>query len=105
MSSYREVLVAVLLATKLASAAIGQEWTPTSAPAFNWGCLASSADGRKLVVGDYFYNRLYVSTNFGSTWTAANSPTNDWNSVACSADGSVIIASGYGPPNGYGVYV
>src|SRR5215470_10279805 len=25
------------------SLAIGQDWTPTSAPQFNWGCLASSA--------------------------------------------------------------
>jgi photosystem II stability/assembly factor-like uncharacterized protein len=97
MRSQREILASVLLASMVASVAIAQEWTPTSAPAYNWSCLASSADGRKLVVGNYSGGQIYVSTNFGSTWTSANSPTNYWNAVACSADGSVIIASGIGP--------
>src|SRR6516164_5374585 len=100
MSSDGKILESVLLAAMLSSVAIGQDWTATSAPELSWKCLASSADGRKLVVGDYVYNPIYVSTNFGSTWTSANSPTNSWSALACSADGSVIIAS-----SGYGVYV
>src|SRR5678810_1240517 len=102
MRPHREVLAGVVLPTMVVLRALAQDWTPTSAPPFNWGCLASSADGRKLIVGSSFYSQIYVSTNFGSTWTPANSPMNDWGAMACSADGSVIIASGYASP---GLYV
>jgi hypothetical protein len=67
MSSQREILAAVLLATMVVLGGIAQDWTPTSAPPFNWGCLASSADGRTLVAGDYTSSQIVVSTNFGST--------------------------------------
>src|SRR5678809_1814830 len=94
MRSHREVLAAILLLAVVASLAMGQDWTPISAPRLNWNCLASSADGRKLFAGTENWNPIYISTNFGATWTPTNSPTNDWSAVACSADGSVIVASG-----------
>src|ERR1700688_4033529 len=91
MISQRKILASVLLATMLASVAIAQDWTPTLAPLFSWGCLAASGDGRTLFAGS---DRLiYSSTNYGDTWTSTSAPVNNWDSLACSVDGSVVIAS------------
>jgi len=101
MSLHREVLAAVLVATMAVSVAFAQDWTPFSVPPGNWGCLASSADGRKLVGADYWNDQVFVSTNFGSTWTLTNlAANNSWSAVACSADGSVIIVGGYAQDQG-----
>src|SRR5579859_7569408 len=74
-----------------------QTFTPTAAPAQNWTCIASSADGSKLAAAAS-YGYLYTSTNFGQTWTAAVTTTNGpeperpWTGVASSADGSKLVA-------------
>ena len=86
----------------------GVTWTPdAAAPAIgSWDspsqCIASSADGNKLVLcvlPDLFppYNTsqglIYVSTNFGDTWNLAQAPANNWNFVASSADGKILLAA------------
>jgi hypothetical protein len=58
-------------------------------------CVASSADGTKLVAGavfeDQFAFQMYTSTNSGVNWTA-RTPSAHWLSVASSADGSTLVA-------------
>ena len=71
---------------------VGQSWTQTSAPFTTWSCVASSADGSKLVAavnGGY----VYTSTNSGFSWTRTSAPSNSWTSVACSANGAEIFAA------------
>jgi len=105
MSSRRRILVAAFLTTLIGSQSLGQDWTPTSAAPLNWRCLASSADGRRLIAG-VCPGLIYSSTNFGSTWTATGAPPKDWDSVACSADGAIIVGSvEYGFGGGNGLYV
>jgi hypothetical protein len=85
----------------------GVTWMPdTAAPAIgSWSspsqCIASSADGNKLVLcvlPAVFppYNPsqglIYVSTNFGDTWNPAQTPTYNWSFVASSADGNTLLA-------------
>ena len=56
-----------------------------------WG-IASSADGKMLVVGEGNYY-TYTSKDYGATWTTT-SPSNYclYSSVACSADGTKLLA-------------
>jgi len=56
----------------------------------NWGALASSADGTKLV-GVIPYNKIYTSTDSGATWTP-RFLTGAWQAVASSADGTKLAA-------------
>ena len=70
----------------------GQDWVLTSAPSTNWSCVASSADGSKLVAA-VDGGLIYTSTNSGGTWVPTTAPSNAWASVACSADGSKVIAA------------
>jgi len=80
----------------------GATWTRTSAPSNNWTCVASSADGTKLMalaglqqmeVDSHFGDGLiYCSLDSGATWTRTSAPTNDWRSVASSADGRKWVA-------------
>lgn len=71
---------------------LSQSWTQTSAHITNWTCVASSADGGKLVaaVNGGF---IYTSTNSGLSWTQTSAPTNSWTSLACSADGTRLFAA------------
>jgi len=78
----------ILLAT--VTAATGQTWIPIATNQ-NWTCIASSADGARIVVGSQF-QPICLSTNSGATWAAVNTPSNLWASVASSADGSVLVA-------------
>jgi hypothetical protein len=57
----------------------------------DWFCVASSADGTKLVAGA-LGGQLYTSTDSGITWIARES-TRNWTSVASSADGTKLVAS------------
>src|SRR6266516_1347250 len=77
----------------VAKPALAQTWMQTSAPTNYWSCVASSADGTKLVAaaGDYSKGLVFTSTNSGATWTPASAPSNYWSSVASSADGSKLI--------------
>lgn len=58
-------------------------------PTAYWTGVASSADGKKLVV--LTPGQIYTSTDAGVTWTATAS-TGSWTGVASSADGSKILA-------------
>jgi hypothetical protein len=60
---------------------------------FDWvGCVASSADGSRLVALDANSGGIYTSTNFGATWATNKSFIWPWKSVAASADGSKLAA-------------
>jgi hypothetical protein len=77
----------------------GVTWTPTSASGGYWSCIASSADGTRLVAVDYY--RVYTSSDFGQTWVQTSAGTNfnynSWISVASSADGTRLVATARGP--------
>jgi hypothetical protein len=74
----------------------GTNWQTNVVPVKNWNCLASSADGTKLVAGAY-NDQIYLSTNSGLTWKAPiNSPVNSWNAIASSSDGIHLVATGSG---------
>ena len=64
-------------------------------PGAAFSCVASSADGSKLVAGSSFEDQyafqMYTSTNSGANWTA-RAPSAHWLSVASSADGSALVA-------------
>jgi hypothetical protein len=73
--------------------ASAQTWTQTSAPVTQWNCLASSADGTKLIAISGFNWNYCISTNSGSTWTTNTEPqagglNSTWQSIAVSADGT-----------------
>ena len=57
-----------------------------------WQCVASSADGTKLVAAIQG-GQIYTSTNAGVTWTAQNSGNHAWQCVASSADGTKLVAA------------
>jgi hypothetical protein len=56
----------------------------------NWGNVASSADGTKLVAC-VSPGQIYTSSDSGATWTAHES-SRDWTGVASSADGTKLVA-------------
>jgi hypothetical protein len=95
----------------------GATWSLTSAPSNQWSCVASSADGCKLVAcaaynssntySNTVWGSIYVSTNSGSDWTVTSAPTNIWNCVASSADGTRLVAAcgGIFPANAGGIFI
>ena len=91
------ILLAVTGMVLGAKTALAQTWTQSSAPNLNWGCVASSADGSRLVAGalDWVY---CISTNSGSTWITNTEPQSQsppygsWSSIASSADGTTLAA-------------
>ena len=90
-----ETLALVLLSLQ---GAYSQTWTPTSAPGKDWFCVASSADGTKLVAGSgqgqvQPGGLIYISTNSGATWNPSTAPYAQWMSIASSADGSRLVAA------------
>ena len=79
----------------------GSTWTLPLPGITNWGALASSADGTKLVAAQE-PGFIYISINSGLTWTQqAAAGSSQWNSIASSADGSKLVALTF---NGPGVY-
>src|SRR4029453_4968620 len=80
------------------SANFGATWTPL--PASGW-CIASSADGVKLVYAFFNHNGfpqgcICVSTNSGDTWTTTSAPLyswTGWTALASSADGTKLAAA------------
>jgi hypothetical protein len=69
-----------------------QTWTKTIAASNDWQCIASSADGTRLVAGQD-PGPLYISTNSGTTWMPTIVSNEFWNSVASSADGTKLLAA------------
>jgi len=83
-----------------------QTWQQTSAPTNEWYCVASSADGVKLVAGASGLlslsgrpGSLFTSSNSGISWTQAAAPSNYWQSVCSSADGTMMFAVAFLPAN------
>src|ERR1039458_2918004 len=90
----------------------GTTWTAPAAPA-GYGyatCVASSADGTKLIAGTFYYDALYISTNSGTDWQPVYA-TNEilWGAVASSADGCKLVAAVYASnlqySNGTWIYI
>ncbi len=80
----------------------GATWTSNNTPSKLLRCIASSADGTRLVAGaaDVFNTNsswIYSSTNFGATWVTNSAPSEYWFSIASSADGSKLVAAGTNP--------
>lgn len=77
---------------------LGQEWAPTTAPAFSWLSLACSADATKLYAVNGPWGgvvwALYRSTNSGATWEPTTAPTKALDHVTCSGDGTKVVAAG-----------
>ena len=97
---YLPLVVAALGALlPVVNPAFAQTWTQTSAPSNLWTAVASSADGRTLVVtaGDFGGDgQIYSSTNSGDTWIPTSAPATNWQAVTSSADGTKLAASGSG---------
>jgi hypothetical protein len=77
----------------------GATWTKFSAtPGLsNWTCVASSANGQILAVGDYYGSqKIQVSTDGGSSWSPGGSFSGNWSSVSLSSDGSTLVAGAGG---------
>ncbi len=73
----------------------GTSWAPAGAVPLGGFCVASSADGLKLVAA-LSDNRIYSSTNSGTTWRTNIALSGSWMSVASSADGTRLIAATFG---------
>jgi hypothetical protein len=58
-------------------------------------CAASSADGKKLVVGR-FGLEIQASRDAGVTWGVTTAPQRNWSALACSQDRTRIAAVGGG---------
>ena len=78
-----------ILVGNVAALNVGTSWT-SHGPSTNWDCLASSADGTKLVAG-VAGGQLYTSADSGTTWTP-HGPSANWGGVASSADGTKLVA-------------
>jgi hypothetical protein len=91
------LVIALFAATQFLPA---QTWTQTIAPSNDWQCIASSADGSRLVAGQD-PGPIYLSTNSGATWVPTIVSNQYWFSVASSADGTKLIAVA---PNNSGNY-
>src|ERR1051326_7650420 len=101
--------------TDATCACFSQQWILTSAPTNEWACVASSADGSKLVAGSYYHfsgnglgdGLIYRSTNGGASWFQTTAPAANWQAVVCSADGVQIAAAinGDGRVDGGPIYI
>jgi hypothetical protein len=73
----------------------GVTWTDrTAAGTRNWGQVASSADGTKLVAVEV-NGGIWVSSNSGSAWSTTGSPTGAkaWSSVCSDGTGTYLAAT------------
>jgi len=91
----------------------GLTWTTNSPPILDqWSTIASSADGRTLIVaaGAGINSRfstngtLFTSTNAGLNWVSNNLPRQYWTSVASSADGRTLFAATSHATNPYATW-
>jgi len=94
-SGHSVFIAAFPIMVAFANSAHAQSWVQTSAPTNLWYCVASSADGSK-VVALANPGAIYVSLDCGTNWTLTSAPSNAWVSVASSADGHFLAASGGG---------
>jgi hypothetical protein len=90
-------IMLVIVAVGVSFRASGQTWQQTTAPAFNYPCIASSADGtRQLTSGFRVTIPIYLSTNRGEAWDVTTAPVGTWNAIASTPDGTKIAAVDYG---------
>jgi len=87
-----KTILGLVLALTVVAPSLGQNWVLASAPSTNWSCVASSADGTKLVAA-VNGGLIYISTNSGGAWMPTSAPTNAWTCVASSADGTRLVAA------------
>jgi hypothetical protein len=88
----KKSLLASAISCFLAHAAISQTWQLTGLGTNDWLCIASSANGKTLIAGQWV-GLLGVSTDGGVTWTTNVMTNGYWNSVASSADGTKLLAA------------
>src|SRR6266567_6137496 len=85
----------IVQAKNLPGNIIGGVWTPHDVGR-SWYCVASSADGTKLVAGvNLGGGQIYTSTDSGMTW-APQLAGGNFRCVASSADGAKLVAGIYG---------
>ena len=89
----RKILLTGIGLIMVAQALTAETWLKTRAMTNNWQCIASSADGKKLVAGT-LSGFIYVSRDSGLTWAQTSAPNQYWNAVASSADGTKLLADG-----------
>jgi len=85
-------MAAVNQSTIYISVDSGLTWTQSGAPGGDWLCIASSADGMRLVAGIYT-GGIWTSADGGQTWTQTSAPGGQWQSIASSADGMRLAAA------------
>ena len=96
----RMLLLTGLMGFLPASFGFGQTWTQTSAPSNLWSCVASSADGTKLIASSIpdatphsvMKGGIWISRDSGATWQKTSAPETGWGRVACSANGNILFA-------------
>jgi hypothetical protein len=76
-------------------------WVKKAGPPGFWWCIASSADGSRIVTAiatnaNAEAGFIYTSADGGDTWQISGAPSASWFSVASSADGSKLAAAAYG---------
>lgn len=77
----------------MAVGASAQTWTKTSAPAYFWKSMASSADGSNIIAAS-ISGFVFISTNSGTSWAQTGLPFQGyWVSVACSTNFVKLIAA------------
>jgi serine/threonine protein kinase len=85
----------MILTESVGGGKAGWGWVPHEDDR-QWTCLATSADGSKLVAVEFGYRQrggyVYVSTNGGTTWHDCG-PKRLWNGCAMSAKGERIVAT------------
>ncbi len=107
--SFLTLTTRILLFTSLViltGFAHAQSWVPhqlVPTDDVNLSCIASSADGTKLVVGTGLVDvnplcYIYTSADSGVTWQSspASANSNNWTTVVSSADGTRLAANGGG---------
>jgi hypothetical protein len=75
----------------------GVTWASTNLPSVGLKCVASSADGTRLVTASLYANStsgIFISTNSGVDWQSTSTPGIYWNAIASSADGTKLVAIG-----------
>ena len=88
----KKILLAAIGLIMVTQALTAETWLKSRAMTNNWQCIASSADGKKLVAGT-LSGFIYVSRDSGLTWAQTSAPNDGWwNSAASSADGTRLLA-------------
>ncbi len=84
------------LAASTPAAPTGTTWTQTAASAADWGSVACSADGQKVIVAGR-NGRIFLSTDRGLTWLVQTAPPSAaWRAVCSSSDGNTLAACASG---------